>query len=136
MAVREARKAIVLLAEDEPGVRELSVQMLERAGFEVLVAENGVEAVELASRMDVELDVLVFDVVMPRMNGREAATQIRKVRPELRVVFTSGYSGRELESGDAMLPGDVFLPKPYGPGELLRAVAAALNREDVTDGAS
>jgi len=117
--------AKVLLVEDEEAVRRLARRALSAAGYEVLEAGNGSEALEV-SRAAGGIDVLVTDVVMPRMGGLDLARQLLPERPQLRVLFTSGYPNDALQLRD--LPGleSDFLPKPFALEELVRRVRTLL----------
>jgi CheY-like chemotaxis protein len=122
--------ATLLFVEDEPLVRELTVKFLNRSGFTVFEAADGVEALELSRRHEGVIDLLVTDVVMPRMGGRELALALLAERPRLRVLFISGYTDdagdlREV-AGDA---GD-FLQKPFRPEVLVARVRGLLERAD------
>jgi PAS domain S-box-containing protein len=124
--------ATLLLAEDEPVVRELTGRFLEFAGFRVIVASDGQEALEKALACDGPLDVLITDVVMPRLGGRELAARLLAARPQLRVLFISGYAE---DAGDVTTvaghAGD-FLEKPYRPEVLIARVRALLDRTPQT----
>jgi two-component system, cell cycle sensor histidine kinase and response regulator CckA len=118
----------VLLAEDEPAVRQLARRVLTRAGYTVLEAEDGVAALETAGQARPAVDLLLTDLIMPRMGGRELARRLREERPTLCVLYMSGYADtdRELELSDT----EAFLEKPFNPvalaakvDELLRAAA-------------
>ncbi len=116
----------ILLAEDEPEVRRLAAQVLRRAGFTVLEAANGEEAEALLAREGARVDLALLDVVMPKVGGFEAARRLRASRPDLPILFSSGYA--ELEPGGAGPPlADPILAKPYEPTELLRRIGAALS---------
>ena len=102
----------MLVADDEAQVRSLMELLLERMGLRVLTAGDGQEAVELFRKHADEISFVLMDLNMPRMNGSEAVAEIRKIRPEAKVVLTSGY-----ESGDVMTRHrergfDGFLQKP------------------------
>jgi len=119
----------ILLVEDEPGVRLLTRKVLERAGYQVIEAKNGADGLRAWNAYDGQIDVVFTDVVMPDgMNGRELADRLLSMRPELRVIFTSGYTsdfaGRELSLKDRQS----FLQKPATPKEMLDAVRRALDR--------
>ncbi len=117
--------ATVLLVEDEAQIRSLGRRVLEDAGFKVLVAKNGVEALRLVERSSSVIDVLVTDVVMPEMSGPELARRLRHEYEDLRVLFVSGYAQNELIPGQQE-PGVDFLAKPFRPGEVVHQVAALL----------
>jgi two-component system cell cycle sensor histidine kinase/response regulator CckA len=113
----------VLLVEDEDRVRKLVRFTLEGQGYVVTEAGGGEAALRLLT-VDRRIDVLVTDLVMPGIDGRELATRVRVLRPEVGVVFISGYvpDHRRLEG----FPGALFLPKPFAPLDLVKTVARAL----------
>ncbi len=118
------RQAIVLLAEDERPVRELVRRTLERAGYTVLVAVDGQDALELAGRHEGVIDLLVTDVVMPRVGGFDLARRLARVG--LPILFLSGYSADVRGNEAAAFPGSDYLCKPFAREELLSRVAALL----------
>jgi PAS domain S-box-containing protein len=121
----EASARTLLVAEDEPSVRRVVVRVLEKAGYRVLIAPNGREAVDLA-RQHPNIALALLDIVMPVLNGVQAATLIRDAQPQVRIVFTSGYSDTNLaESG--VDPSEILL-KPYSPRDLLQRVRDELER--------
>ena len=102
----------VLLVEDEPAVRSLARAVLERRGYTVLVAENGAAALDLVTRDPRPIHVLLTDLVMPGMNGRDLAARVMALRPGVRVVFMSGYAaGVATDFGED--PAFGFLAKPF-----------------------
>ncbi len=109
----------ILLAEDEPQVRTLAIKFLERAGYRVLAAVNGEEAVKLFKDNPGKIDLLVFDVVMPKMGGREAYDRIKSLKADVPVLFCSGYSGTALMAGFELAADVQLLQKPYGAEALL-----------------
>jgi CheY-like chemotaxis protein len=115
----------VLLAEDEPVVRRLVREILERSGYRVLEAASGLEAVELAERTAARIDLLLTDIVMPDMSGRELVDRLSERWPELRIVYMSGYPGGVLGHTEALTPGTTFLQKPFpihGLAQIVRNV--------------
>jgi PAS domain S-box-containing protein len=115
----------VLLVEDADALRDLTRRILTEAGYTVLEARNGVQAVRIVARQG-PVDLLVSDIVMPGMSGRDLALRLREKTPELPIVFMSGYTD------DALLGGDFIttrlLPKPFDAEQLLRAVRDELDR--------
>lgn len=113
-------QATILFADDEPDLRMLGVNMLERPGIRVLTATDGREAVQLYEQRQDEIDLIFLDVIMPKMNGCEAMKQIRRINPEARVVVISGHSDRELDQRWNGTRPDEVLMKPF-TAEQLRA---------------
>ena len=121
----------VLLAEDEPSVRTVVAEMLRNAGYTVLEAANGEEALRLAERHDGVIDLLLTDLVMPLMGGKVLAEELRKRSHVTRVVFTSGYSDDQFAHGQELEPGVVFMQKPFTPTTLTRKVREALRAPSI-----
>ncbi len=117
--------AAILLVEDDPSVRALTVSTLEHAGFRVLVAATPAQATALSSGLDEPIDLLLTDLVLPGASGRELADRLLLSRPTLRVILMSGYDEAPAEhrAGDRFR---VFLPKPFSADELVTAVTQAL----------
>jgi signal transduction histidine kinase len=110
--------ATVLVVEDEDAVRWTAVLALRRAGHRVLDAPDGPAALAIARTHEGPIDLLLTDVVMPGMNGREVAEQVRRLRPGVQVLFVSGYAEDDLLRRDAADRGVPVLQKPYTPDEL------------------
>jgi CheY-like chemotaxis protein len=117
----------VLLVEDEDQVRHLASRVLRRSGYVVLEAARPADALELAGRPDQPIHLLVTDVVMPGLNGRQLADRVRALRPGLEILFMSGYSDHLLEQDGVLERGLHFLPKPITPAALTQAVRAILD---------
>ena len=114
-------KGLVLLADDEPDVRRVASRMLKKMGFEVMLAQDGMEAVEIFSDNTDIINMVVLDLTMPRLGGREALLRIRELKPAIPVLISSGYSADKLLAGSAG-----FIQKPYTLArfrEALRKVA-------------
>jgi two-component system cell cycle sensor histidine kinase/response regulator CckA len=117
---------IILVVDDEETVRSIVKSMLERAGYDVLLARDGTEALEIFSRRHLEIICVVLDLTMPRMSGEECLRLLREVNPDVRVLISSGYeqvyvSGRF--SGKEMTG---FIQKPYRYADLVTAVSDAI----------
>jgi CheY-like chemotaxis protein len=122
-ALSDRGNATVLLAEDEEAVRELASEFLRTSGYDVIEAKDGLEAMELAERQSKPIDILVTDVVMPRMRGTELAMRLKRIHPGVRVVYMSGYL--EHNSEDAFLMQAEQLQKPFSRKSLLMKVQGA-----------
>ena len=110
-----------------PLVRELARRALAGHGFTVLACGSGAEALALAAQHRDAIDLLLTDVVMPGMNGRDLALRLAAIRPGLRTLFTSGYADRGIVHQGLLEPGLHFLPKPYTPQSLAAKVRAVLD---------
>jgi two-component system cell cycle sensor histidine kinase/response regulator CckA len=117
----------VMVVEDEAAVRTLAARSLVEAGYTVLEASNGEEAVTTAAAYPAEIHLLVADVVMPGMSGREVAEALVSVRPGLRVVYMSGYAEDAVLRRGIVEDGIPFLAKPFDPLRLARIVRTALD---------
>jgi signal transduction histidine kinase len=117
-------EATILLAEDESSIRHLLAEVLRDRGFEVLVAEDGEQALDMAARHERPIDLLVCDVVMPNLGGPELARRLRRKNPDLPVLFVSGYTFDAMSAGE--LSGEPFLQKPFTPGALVDSVRKLL----------
>jgi CheY-like chemotaxis protein len=113
----------VLLVEDEDAVRKLARITLEGCGYTVTEAPDGETALDRLSAAE-RIDLLITDLTMPGLGGRDLARQVRAARPEIGVVFISGFAP-DSDQLDA-LTGALFLAKPFTPGDLRRAAAKAL----------
>ncbi|MEW6600443.1 MAG: response regulator, partial [Nitrospirota bacterium] len=109
----------ILLAEDEEEVRISIRKNLEEFGYTVIEAVNGADALDKFNRYQGKIQLLVFDVVMPKKNGREAYDEIRKTHPELKIIFLSGYTGDIISAKGLHEKGLNFLLKPVLPQDLL-----------------
>lgn len=103
----------ILLVEDEEIVRNLTVNILEARGYRVLAARNGEEALEISSSHVGPIDMLITDVVMPRMNGKQIAQSISSFRPEIPVLYMSGYTDEAILHHGVIEPGMNFIEKPF-----------------------
>ena len=119
----------VLLVEDEKDVRKLSREFLEGCGYQVLDAKDGAEALQIAERHDDTIHLLMTDVVMPRMNGCELAQSLTLLRPEIKVLYVSGYTGDAIEQHGIREQGTAFLQKPYALDALARRLRQLLEAE-------
>jgi PAS domain S-box-containing protein len=118
----------ILVVEDDDDVRVYTVESLRELGYRVLEAHDGPSALRLLERQEAPIDLLLTDVVMPAMNGRELADQARLRQPALRVLFTTGYARNAALHAGRLDPGVDLLPKPFTFAALAAKVRAALDR--------
>jgi CheY-like chemotaxis protein/two-component sensor histidine kinase len=124
----QSGEGIVLIADDEPGVRLVASKTLKRAGFEVLQATDGDEAVEIFRQRSGEIACVLLDLVMPRVSGEKAFALLREIRPDIPVVLMSGFSEHEAIGRFAGQGLAAFIQKPFQPRELLAKAREALDR--------
>ncbi|HVH68611.1 MAG TPA: PAS domain S-box protein [Gemmatimonadales bacterium] len=118
----------VLLAEDETPVRAIARQVLERQGYTVLEAPTAEKALAIAAQYSGAIHLLLTDVIMPGMNGRELATRLAHVRPETRVIFMSGYTDDTVMRHGVLELGSTYVQKPFAPDAIARKVREVLDR--------
>jgi two-component system, cell cycle sensor histidine kinase and response regulator CckA len=116
----------LLLVEDETGVRELIRGCLTRSGYAVLEAKDAKQALELFVRNGNQVDLLVTDVVMPRLSGRVLAERLMGMQPSLKVLYMSGYTD-DAAVGESVTSGASYLQKPFTPEALVRKVREILD---------
>ena len=116
----------VLLVEDDDRLRELTGAMLAKCGFTVLSAATPLAALQVYQKNPGAFRLLVTDIVMPGMNGRELHECLEELRPGLRAVFMSGYAEQGIVDASTLRPGLAYLPKPFHRADLERAVKVAL----------
>ncbi len=119
----------ILLAEDDRMVRKLSVRILEEAGYTVLAAADGAEAVQIFKQNSEETDLLILDMVMPRKGGYQAWQEIKRIRPGVPVLFISGYSKDTSQTSSLFKEGLRLLQKPCPPDTLLQAIRETLDND-------
>ena len=123
--------ATILLVEDEDELRNLASRSLESHGYRIVPAADAQEAIQLAGQMDGQIDMLLTDVIMPGMSGPELARKLVETRPDLPVLFISGYTGDDKLAEGRLPPDADLLPKPFGPEELRLRVEDALDRAEI-----
>lgn len=121
------KRETILYAEDEPGVRESMMKIIEHFNYRIIAAVDGKDAVEKFLEHKDEIDLLVFDVVMPKMGGQKAFQEIRAVMPEMKVIFTSGYANDEISTQEIHKEGVFFMMKPLYPEKFLSKIREALD---------
>lgn len=119
-----ARTETVLIVEDEDGVREMASEFARSAGYQVLAARDGLEALAMAQAASQPVHILLTDVVIPHIRGTQLAASLRERMPQVKIVFMSGYL--ESQKEDGVLPGDLFLQKPFTRDALIEKFEEAL----------
>lgn len=117
----------ILLVEDEHSLRKLARTMLDKAGYRVLEAADASEAVEIAADPSLSIDLLLTDVIMPGISGGDLAKRLSPQRPQMHILFMSGYTDGAIEAQGNLKPGLVVLRKPFARETLLRAIEDALS---------
>ena len=121
----------ILVAEDEDGVRSLTREVLEKYGYTVLEAANGEEALKVAESHEGPVDLLLSDVVMPRMGGPELAQALLAKRPSVKVLYMSGYTDHPMVRRGVVNAGVAFLQKPFTPTVLVSRIREILESRPV-----
>jgi CheY-like chemotaxis protein len=125
-AVHAINRETLLLVEDEESLRQAAVHALREQGYNVIEVRNGVEAIRVCQEMTDDLHLLITDVVMPRMDGRELASEITRLRPETKILYISGYAKGAIVDKGALERNAEFLAKPFRLSELLQKVREVL----------
>jgi nitrogen-specific signal transduction histidine kinase/CheY-like chemotaxis protein len=116
----------VLVVDDEETVRQVARASLERSGFTVLTADDGRQGVEAFRARAADIDVVLLDLTMPTMSGKEAMSELRSIQPDVRILFSSGYSEEEMRSRVSDSGPAVFIQKPYRPAQLVEKIRETL----------
>lgn len=128
-----AAKKTILIADNEPEVGGFIAATLSRAGYKSIVTTSGREAVEVYSQKKTPITLVLIDVVMPEMDGPSLARAVRKIDPNVRVLFMSAYQRDHLERYGEELNRAELLNKPFTPVELLHAVSRAIAKSAAAD---
>ena len=129
-ADKEKGKGTILLVDDEQSVRSIVLKILRRANYNVLEAENGEAALRIAESHPGTIDLVITDMFMPGLRGLEVAQKLAQTRPDLRVLFMSGYADQDLRTG--VPAGANFLNKPFSGADLAKKVEAVLKGPTVS----
>ncbi len=117
--------ATILLVEDEPFLREATSSILEKAGFDVLSAEDAPQAINVYAAVERRVHLVVTDMVLPGKTGQELGKELRQLCPEVKILITSGYSDAETETEDPSMQ-TYFLAKPYSRRSLVEKIGTIL----------
>lgn len=121
----------ILIVDDEPVVLRLCCSILSRQGYQVFGASSGEEALRVCENPESELNLLLSDIIMPKLRGPDLAERVCRMYPEIRVLYMSGFDGREIPEYDSLRRSARLIPKPFTPRELLLAVRTALDNPPV-----
>jgi len=119
----------ILVCEDDSDLRKLAVNLLSHFGYQVIEAVDGQDAIEKFVDNQGSIDLVFIDAIMPKKNGKEANDAMKKVRPDLKTIFASGYTREIFEEGNTFDESTIFIQKPYSPNELAVKVRAMLDRK-------
>jgi CheY-like chemotaxis protein len=126
MAASAQERETVLVVEDDVGVRHMATRVLLSYGYHVLEAAGGPEALRISEQYEKPIHLLLADVVMPRMSGRELVNRLRGQRPGVSVLYISGYADNAILQLGILPPDTAFLPKPFSVEELILKVRALM----------
>ena len=118
----------ILIAEDDEVVQKLAIRILENAGYTILTADNGKEAINRVQNSDRQIDMILLDLVMPELGGRAVYDTLQESHPQMGFLFTTGYSENAVLSGSMLEKGMEMIQKPYAPELLLNKVRKVLDR--------
>ena len=124
---RSPQGETILVVEDEEALREVARRIFARNGYHVITAASGPEAIEIVRTYQGDVHLLVTDVVMPQMLGKEVSEHVLAVKPDIEVLFMSGYARRVLTTQGMLDPGVALVEKPFSEAELMSAAAQVLN---------
>jgi DNA-binding response OmpR family regulator len=127
-----AGEETVLLVDDEPMVRDLGNEILRSYGYQVVLACDGLEALEIYKSRGADIDLVVLDLLMPKLGGKDTLAGLRKLNPAAKVIICSGYGARENGLQKLMASGVNLVHKPFKPEELVSAVRQVLDGETGT----
>ena len=122
----ERRSQTILIVEDDEALLEVTRQSLGEADYTILTARNPSEAIQICERHSGPIHLMVTDVVMPGMSGAQLATHLSALRPEMQVLYVSGYTDDTIVRHGVLEPGLAFLQKPFSPKALIRKVDEVL----------
>ena len=120
----------ILVVEDDAGVRGAVISILKSRGYKILEAHGGKAAIELLSKQKDPIPLMLTDVIMPEMSGKELAEKVRLIRPEIKILFLSGYTENVIAHHGVLEPGINFLAKPFTIQSLTQKVREVLNQEN------
>ena len=117
----------VLVVDDEPFIRDLALDILKPAGYKVMLASDGIEALHIYNAFRTQIDLILLDIVMPKMNGKKVFDKIREINPSQKILVCSGYDTEEFYAKELINKGAYFTPKPFKMYGLLKTIRAILS---------
>jgi CheY-like chemotaxis protein len=120
-------KETILVVEDDDAVRRMTLEFLKISGYSVAAASNAKDAIQLMENGNAHIDLVITDVVMPGMKGRELGEVLLKLRPNVRMLYMSAHAEDIIMNHDMLDPGMAFIEKPFSPNELASKVREVLN---------
>jgi PAS domain S-box-containing protein len=124
----------ILLVDDEPLVRDLGVDLLSGYGYKVLLAADGYEALDIYTQTRDEIDLVILDLLMPRLDGFETFKRIKELNPNQKIIICSGYGAEEQQSYGAIAEPEAFVDKPFNPEAIVRTVREVMDGDTSTAG--
>jgi CheY-like chemotaxis protein len=118
----------VLIVEDDDSLRKLAQKFLQSYGYRVLAAENGEDALRISKEHEGPIDLLITDVVMPKMNGKETAERLQPLYPRMKIIYMSGYTDDSIVHHGVLAPGLNFIEKPFSPKGLACKMREVLDK--------
>jgi two-component system cell cycle sensor histidine kinase/response regulator CckA len=131
--IDEPRDITILVVDDEPMVLRMAVSMLKRLGYVVLAAKTPDQAIQIARESCIRIDLLLVDLIMPEMNGRELAEHLLKIQTRMKVLYMSGYTADIISNLGILEEGVFFIEKPFSKNDLAARIQAALTRRTNSD---
>lgn len=128
LKAREKAHKVILLGEDDNMVRKIIKATLEEFGYKVIEASNGEEAIDRFTENKDMVDLLLLDLIMPRKSGKEVFDEIKKIKPDIKAVFTSGYNAEIIDKKEIIKNGCSFITKPVRPADMLKIIEEALGK--------
>ena len=119
----------VLIVEDDNSLLKFAQKVLQRYGYRILTAENGEEAFKIGKEHEGPIHLMITDVVMPKMGGKEVAERLQSLYPQMKVIYMSGYTNNAIVQHGVLAPGLNFLQKPFSPEGLARKVREVLDKK-------
>ena len=118
----------ILVAEDDSALRKLFSTVLQAHGYNVILAEDGEDAIVKFTDNKDKIKLVMLDMIMPKISGKEAYDEIIKLRPDMRILFSSGYTSNKIDKNSMLKDGFDFIMKPVSPKDLIKKIRGMLNR--------